>query len=387
MRIILLVIGLILAVAPAAFAQPADMEAFLRAAWPAAQAAGVSRATFETATLGLEPEPGLLTRAHKQGEFSLAMHDYIAQSATAGRVSAARGKEAALASQFAAAERSYGVPRSIILALWAMESNFGADQGRSDVLRVLATLAIKQHRPELFRDEFVAALVMLQKGMARRDQLVGSWAGAMGQPQFMPSSYLKFARSFSDGAPDIWRSPPDVIASIANFMHESGWTRGLPPAMEVTVPDNFDWKPLDLDLAQWRALGFRRANGAALPASGKASLYFPEGAQGPAFLLTDNWEVIRQYNTSDAYALAVSLLAARIEGDGLRKGWPKVAPLSLSQRAAAQRALAAQGFYAGVSDGKVGRATRVAVHAWQLAHGARPADGFLTPALIAALTQ
>ena len=201
------------------------------------------------------------------------------------------------------------------MAILGVESNFGTAAGGSDALRVLATLAWKGHRAETFIEEFVAALVMLERGYATRAQLRGSWAGAMGQPQFMPSAYLKYAESDEGGgAPDIWRSRGDAVASIANFLAKSGWVAGLPAVVEVRLPAGFDYATFDLDFARWRQLGVTRADGGALPGGGAASLYLPAGANGPAFLITDNFEVIRQYNTSDAYAMSVALLADRIAG-------------------------------------------------------------------------
>ena len=218
-----------------------------------------------------------------------------------------------------------------------------------------------------------------------RANLTGSWAGAMGQPQFTPSSYLKFAVSYSGGGPaDIWNSSVDALASIANFLKGSGWNPAVPAVMEVVVPQDFDWKPVDLDLSAWRRLGFARADGEALPASGAASLFLPEGAAGPAFLITENWEVIRQYNTSDAYALAVALLAERIGGaSGLKRGWPKgYVSMSLTDRSRAQKLLMAKGLYSGATDGKIGRGTRNAVHEFQISAGMLPADGLLTPQVL-----
>ncbi len=392
MRISLVLLAGLLAFASAAAAQSGDAEfdAFVASTWAPAQAAGVSRDTFARATAGLTPDPAIHARPARQGEFSLPVHDYLAQVITPARVSLGRQKAASLAAQLAQIEKRFGVPSEICVAIWGVESNFGGGAGKADVLRSFATLAARQHRADTFRDEFVAALVMLEKGYARRENLVGSWAGGMGQPQFLPSSYLKYAVAFSgDGPSDIWRSAPDSLASIASFLHESGWNPAVPALMEVIVPENFDWKPLDLDLGQWRRLGFVRADGKPLPASGAASLFLPEGANGPAFLITENWEVIRQYNLSDSYALSVALLAERIAGsNGLRRGWPKTfVNMGLSQRAEAQKALLAKGFYKGATDGKVGRATRVAVHDFQVAAGVLPADGLITPELLQRLKQ
>ena len=391
LTIVIALLGAACALSPA-FAQSGEAQSefatFLAQTRPLAQAAGVSATTYDAATAGLTPDPGLLGRATKQGEFSMPVSAYLAQSVTAGRVSAGRAQATALSDTLGAIEQRFGVAWEIIVALWGVETSYGSVRGEHDVLRSLATLAIRNHRGTLFRDEFIAALVMIERGHVPRDQLVGSWAGAMGQPQFMPSSYLKYAVALrGSGIADIWRSREDSLGSIANFMKQSGWQTGLPALVEVIVPAGFDWEPLDLDFPKWRALGFVAATGEALPASGNASLFLPQGAKGPAFLITDNFEVIRQYNTSDAYALSVALLAERIAGGaGLKARWPSdFVNLSLGQRTNLQRRLLEKGFYSGTVDGRIGRATRVAVHAFQIASGIMPADGHATPALLAAL--
>ena len=390
MRIALLFICLLALAAPARAASgDAAFDAFVASAWPPAQAAGVSRETFARETAGLTPDPAIKARPAKQGEFSLPMHSYIAQVVNTRKVSIGRSRALSLSDTLANIEQRYGVPSEICLAIWGIESGYGPTQGGHDILRSVATLAVRKHRADFYRDEFVAALVLLQNGMPR-ENLTGSWAGAMGQPQFTPSSYLKFAVAYSGGGQaDIWNSSADALASIANFLKGSGWNPAVPAVMEVTVPQDFDWKPVDLDLAQWRRLGFARADGEALPASGAASLFLPEGAAGPAFLITENWEVIRQYNTSDAYALAVALLAERIGGaSGLRRGWPKgYVSMSLTDRSRAQKLLVAKGLYSGATDGKIGRGTRNAVHEFQLSAGMLPADGLLTPAVLKRLQQ
>ncbi len=373
------------AVASPALAGVEDAFArFLDEARRAAAAAGISRETIDRETAGLTPDPKLLARPAAQGEFSLSPRDYIARLADAGKAAAGRAQLTRQRAALDIVERRTGVPREIVVAFWALESGFGGSQGDHDILRSLATLGATGERAALFRDEFVAALAIIDRGEATRAQLKGSWAGAMGQPQFMPSSYLKYAVPLQgDGAPDIWRSAGDSLASIGNFMRESGWTPGLPALVEVRVPDNFDWRPVDLPFADWRRQGFAAIDGRALPSSGNGSLFLPAGAKGPAVLLTDNFEAIRAYNTSDAYALAVFVLAERIAGrPGLVTPWPPDGVrLTGAQRRALQERLRARGFYKGTVDGRFGRATRVAVHAWQVAAGWMPADGFATPAL------
>ncbi|GLI91052.1 lytic murein transglycosylase [Methylocystis echinoides] len=373
----------------AAPAQAADFAEFIEGLWPSAQVAGVSRATFDAAVSGLAPEPGVLSKPKAQAEFTISIPAYLASTVTNSRVARGQSTAAALAGPLGRATARHGVPGEIIVAILGVESNFGVATGGADVLAVLATLAWKGHRAETFIGEFVDALVMLEKGYATRGQLRGSWAGAMGQPQFMPSAYLKFAESDDGaGAPDIWRSHADAVASIANFLAKSGWVAGLPAVLEIRLPDGFDYAAFDLDLARWRALGVARADGGALPASGAASLYLPAGASGPAFLITDNFEVIRQYNTSDAYAMSVAVLAERIAGRDIPLApWPRVAPLSTADVKAMQQLLTQKGYYQGTIDGKLGRTSRNAIHAFQLAEGIQPADGFATKAVLAQLRR
>lgn len=368
-------------------ARAADFQQFLETIWPKAQAAGVSRETFDAAIAGLAPEPAVLAKPKSQAEFTISIPAYLAATVTNSRVSRGRSVASELAGPLGRAEARHGVPGEIVVAILGVESAYGTGTGGADALRVLATLAWKGHRAETFIDEFVDALVMLEKGYATRAQLRGSWAGAMGQPQFMPSAYLKFAESDGGaGAPDIWSSHADAVASIANFLEKSGWARGLPAVVEIRLPESFDYADFDLDFARWRALGALRADGDALPASGAASLYLPAGAAGPAFLISDNFEVIRQYNTSDAYAMSVALLAERIAGRDIpRVPWPRVAPLATSDVKAMQQLLTEKGFYRGTIDGKLGRTSRNAVHAWQLAQGVQPADGFATKEVLARL--
>jgi membrane-bound lytic murein transglycosylase B len=358
-----------------------DFADFLERLWPNARQAGVSREVFDAAIRGLTPQPAVSTKPKVQAEFTVSIPSYVASSVTPARVARGRALASELAEPLARIEARSGVPSEILVAIWGVESNFGASTGGADTLRVLATLAYQGHLQGKLADEFIAALVMLEKGYVTRGRLRGSWAGALGQPQFMPSAYLEYAVSYSGaGVPDIWTSRVDSLASIANFLKSSGWNPHLPWGMEVVLPEGFDYASFDLDLAQWRALGVRRADGEPLPASGPASLYLPAGASGPKFLITDNFEAIRRYNTSDAYALAVALLAERIAGRSVPlEAWPKkIAALSTADCKEMQTLLQERGFYRGAIDGKLGRSSRNAVHAFQRTEGMRPADGFAT---------
>jgi lytic murein transglycosylase len=271
-----------------------------------------------------------------------------------------------------------------------MEADFEEPGQTRDVLRSLATLAYARPQTPTFKTEFIAALAMLGRRLATRGQLRGSWAGAMGMPQFMPSAYLKYALRYSGHGPaDIWSSVPDSLASIANFLNKSGWRRGLPWGFEVELPPAFGWRSLHADFAAWRDLGLGRADGLSFPARGEAALFAPAGAAGPAFLLSANYWILKQYNNSDSYALSLALLADRIAGGpGVRKPWPDhVRMLSRADRIRLQRSLAALGFYRGLTDGKIGPATRDAVHEFQVKAGLQPADGLAAPDVLAELER
>jgi lytic murein transglycosylase len=316
-----------------------------------------------------------LTR--KQGEFSRPISAYVTGAVSTARVS--QGK--VLAERWRAAldgvERTYGVPRSVVLAIWASESGYGASTGGFDIVRALATLAFVTERKEFFRRELIAALKILQDDGIARSDLKGSWAGAMGQPQFMPSSFLARAvDGDGDGRRDIWRSVPDVLASIGHFLAQSGWKADLPWGFEARLPGGIDLSVHERDLAEWGRLGVARANGRPLPRAGRGRLFLPAGIEGPAFVVTDNWEAIRAYNTSDAYALAIGLLSDSIAGGPALSGaWPTAPVLSGDERREVHRRLTTLGLYRGTPDGKFGAQTRDAVRQFQLSRGLRP-DGY-----------
>ncbi|MGL4240848.1 MAG: lytic murein transglycosylase, partial [Beijerinckiaceae bacterium] len=237
-----------------------------------------------------------------------------------------------------------------------------------------------------FRDELMEALTILEKQLADRADLVGSWAGAMGHTQFMPSSFLKYATDGSgDGVIDIWDNPADAIASTGNYLRQFGWQAGLPWGFEVELPDGYDYKLHRGSFAAFAAAGVRRANGGAMP-SGEARLFLPAGAKGPALLVTANFDVIKSYNSSDAYALAVAFLGDRIMGRaGIQKAWPRNEPrLSKKESEEVQRRLTALGLYKDKIDGRLGSGSREAVRQFQIRSGLLP-DGYATPAVLARL--
>ena len=363
---------------------------FLQSLWPRAEAAGVSRATFDAACAGLTPDPAAPSASAKQAEFDKPIKSYIAEAVSAGRVQRGRAALARWKGQLAEISQRDGLPPSIILAAWGMETDFGAAKGGKDIVRTLATLAWLRQDRTLFQDEFIAALVILNKRVVPREKLKGSWAGAMGDPQFIPSAYLKYAASYDgSGFADIWDRPQDSLASIANFLHQSGWRAGLPWGMEVKLPMGFAFASLHGSFAAFRAQGVVNADGAPLRAEGAATLFLPSGASGPAFLLSDNYWVLKAYNNSDSYALSLSLLADRIDGGaGLRGRWPAGEVfLSRADKSAVQRELQKRGFYSGVIDGRFGQASRDAIHSYQIAAKIRPADGYGSPEVLRRLTQ
>ncbi len=374
-----------------ALARAADgrFGAFLETLRSPAAARGVTAATFDGAIAGLTPDPTLATSGARQAEFERPIKAYIDDAVSHARVARGRAELARWSGDLARIARAEGVPAEIVLAVWGMETDFGrASAGEKDVLRSLATLAFVRPDGETFRDEFVAALVMLEKGFVSRARLKGSWAGAMGQPQFLPSAYMKYAVAFSgDGAPDIWGSIPDSLVSIAHFLRLQGWRRGALWGAETTTPASFDWRALEAPFSSFAAHGFRRADGGALPASGDATLYLPAGANGPAFLLADNYWVIKQYNNSDSYAMSVALLGEAIAGRmSVRGAWPAdLRLLAAPDRIRLQTLLRDRGFYDGKIDGRFGPSSREAIHRFQLSAGLQPADGFASARVLGAL--
>lgn len=370
---------------PAATPASASFDIFLQRLWPQAQARGISRATFDLAFRGVTPDASIVALTKKQSEFSAPIWSYLNNAVGGGRVQRGQAVAAENASVLAQVEARYGVPKEVVLGVWGMETNFGSFKGGKDVIRSLATLASIRYRGDFFRDELLTALELIEKGYVERNELRGSWAGAMGHTQFMPSSYLKYAVDWTgNGHADIWNSSSDAIASTANYLKSYGWVSGLPWGMEVTLPEGFDHHLDKASFASFRSAGVRRADGRALPSSGEGRLFYPAGHTGPVLLLTTNFDVIKKYNSSDAYALAVGHLGDRIMGRGaIQADWPlKAARLDMAGTKDLQRRLKALGLYDHDADGRVGTGTREAVRRYQISVG-EIADGYPTPALLA----
>ena len=363
-------------------------QGFLARATAAGLPEGLVREQLKDAT----PDPRVVAADHKQPEFTRPVGDYIKAAASPTRVSQGRAHLAEQARWLELIRARFGVDPGVLIGIWGLESGYGLDSGSYDVVRSLATLAFDGRRRGWAETELSDTLRILAAGKIGRAELKGSWAGAMGQTQFEPSEYLAKAVDIDgDGRVDIWSSPPDALGSSANLLKLAGWRPGEDWAREVRVPPNFDYPLAEGPKQQpswWAAKGVQRADAKPWPVADQASpaqLLVPAGASGPAFLAFPNHFVIRSYNNSVSYALAVGLIADGVEGAApLVASWPVEAPLSSDDRTGAQASLKALGFDPGAVDGRIGAQTRAALRAWQAKTG-RIADGHLTPDLAHAL--
>ena len=295
--------------------------AFVASLWPEASRKGVSRKIFDRAFSGLTPDSMILAKTQSQAEFVKPIGDYLASSVSPKRIAKGREKMAELEPTLQRISARYGVDPYILLAVWGMESNFGDNCGATSVIRDLATLAYARYRGAYFRHELIVALQILQQGHVSLAGMQGSWAGAMGQTQFMPSSFMRYAVDFDEtGHKNIWTSATDALASTANFLARHGWVRGWTWGYEALPPSGRLPIGRTQTFAAWAAQGYRRADGVGMPREGVATLAAPAGEGGPFFLTTKNFSIIKSYNSSTAYALGVSLLSDRIAGEGPLKG-------------------------------------------------------------------
>ncbi|MGD0184396.1 MAG: lytic murein transglycosylase [Roseiarcus sp.] len=371
----------------------AAFETFVADLWPLAEARGVSRATFDAAFAGVTFDPGVVAHTTAQAEFVKPIWRYLASAVTKARIMRGRAKAAEERAWLAKAETTYGVDRSVVMGIWGMETEFGAFEGSDYVIRALASLAFVHYSGDYFRDELIAALAILQEGDIEARDMRGSWAGAMGQTQFMPSSFTDYAVDFEGhGRRDIWNSAPDAIGSTANYLAKHGWIADAPWGFEARLPAKFKLTDADSSrfapFASFAARGVVRADGHPLPRSGEAELLIPAGLHGPVFLVTANFKTIKSYNNSTAYALGVALLGDSIMGrGGLRARWPIRDP-QLGERDVRdmQTRLRDLGYDVGEVDGRVGETLRAALRAYQESIGAPP-DGYPTPALLRSMRR
>jgi membrane-bound lytic murein transglycosylase B len=372
----------------------AKFDAFLEQARATALTQGITAATFDSATAGLRPIASIAAMNANQPEFSKPVWAYLDSAVSARRVKDAQLMLARYGDVLARIEASSGVQKEILVSVWGMETDYGADNGSMNLFAALATLAYDGPRADYARPEFFAALKIYQQQHYPLSEMTASWAGAFGQTQFAPTTFLKYAADGDgDGQIDLWRSAPDALASSAQLLTDQGWQKGQPWGFEVKLPAGFAYEDADTDtqkpLSEWRARGVRTVGGAALPGgSDSGAIYLPAGAHGPAFLLFPNFNVILKYNNAASYALAVALLADRMAGgDGVKHSWPRgERALSRNERISFQADLNKAGFDCGTPDGVLGRKTRSALRQYQKAHGLA-ADGFPTAALLDGLEK
>lgn len=371
-------------------------EAFLAGVRADAVAAGVSPGSVDRALAGLSVNEDVLARNNAQAEFTRAVWDYLDSAVSDRRVADGLAHLDRYRGEIDRAAANHGVAPEIITAIWGLESNYGSFQGTYSVLEALATLAYASDRSATFRPFLLDALKIVDAGDKQPDAMLGSWAGAMGQPQFMPTAYLQHAADGDgDGRRDIWSSPADVAASIGTYLAHFDWQPGLAWGLEVRLPAGFDYAQAELDIRRpvgdWAALGVTRVNGAPLvgdrlPAGAESSLLLRAGHTGPAFLVTGNFRTILRYNNSSSYALAVGLLSDRLAGrSGVVAAWPRQdRPLTGDENRELQERLSLRGYDPGPVDGMVGPMTRRAIRAFQTDLGV-PADGYANERLLNAL--
>ena len=351
--------------------------------WPDAARRGITQPNFERFTAGLEPDLRIMDLMDSQPEFTKAIWDYLDILVNDNRLAKGREILAKYKPQFDAVEKAYGVDRYAIAAIWGIESNYSTQMGDRNVVQSTATLACVGRRQAYFKDEFLTALEILNRGDLRPEQMRGSWAGAFGPTQFMPTAFKRYAvDGDGDGRRDVVDNAADLIASTANNLKKDGWQTGQSWGVEVVLPQGFDYMLADkakaMTFAQWQGKGLKRADGKPFPASAdKVYLLAPGGAAGPGFLMMQNFRVIMKYNPAEAYAMAIGHFADRLRGGPpFVQPWPRQERvLSKAERLELQQLLAQRGFYKGTPDGQFGGQTREALRSFQASIGA-PADGF-----------
>ncbi|QTP61126.1 lytic murein transglycosylase [Billgrantia antri] len=374
-------------------AEPGDFQTWLRDFRRQARSEGIGEATLARALDGVRYRPRVIELDRSQPEFVRPIWQYLDSAVSQTRISQGRARLDEHRETARRMEQRYGVPAEVVVAIWGIESNYGGNFGDFSTLEALATLAFDGRRRDFARGELLAALRILEAGDISPERMIGSWAGAMGHTQFIPSSFESYAvDGDGDGRRDIWGSIPDVMASTANYLARAGWQPGLPWGVEVRLPQDFDYAQTELSTRrssrEWAQQGVSRSGGGTLPDFEQASVIAPAGARGPAFLVGPNYRAILRYNNATSYALAVGTLADSIAGrEGVRAGWPRdVQPLSRSQVRELQQALNARGFDVGAPDGVMGPNTRRGLREYQQSIGITP-DGFATLSLLERLQR
>lgn len=348
-----------------------------------ARKAGITDRTMDTAFHGVRYDPDIIKRDRNQSEFTKTLWDYLDSAASDTRVS--NGKKALREHDrvLRQIEAKYGVDKEVVAAVWGLESAYGTYRGKTDIIEALATLAYDGRRGKFFEAQLIAALQILQSGDVAPRNMTGSWAGAMGHTQFIPTSYLSFAVDFTgDGKRDIWSdNPADALASTAAYLDRHGWVNGQPWGVEVKLPSRFNYALANRKIkkmpSEWARLGVTDMRGRAVRDYGQASLLLPAGSQGAAFLIFKNFSVIERYNTADAYVIGVGHLSDRLKGGPkIQASWPRGdRALTFAERKEMQQLLTRKGFNTQGVDGKIGPLTIEAVRGYQRAQGLTP-DGY-----------
>jgi membrane-bound lytic murein transglycosylase B len=369
--------------------QDTRFYAFLRDFRADALAAGIRPETYDRAVAGISLNPRVEELNEKQPEFVRPIWEYLAGAITDARV--ARGREliAANAALFARLQERYGVPPEVLTAIWGLETGYGQNEGSFNLFEALATLAYDGPRMDYGRRQFIAALKIADIEGRDPATMTGSWAGAFGHTQFVPTTFLEHAvDGDGDGKRDLWNSPADALASAANYLQQSGWRAGESWGEEVQLPPDFAYESAETNIrkpiSEWAGLGVRSISGEMLnPSADLAAVFLPAGYRGPAFLVRNNFNVILKYNAATSYALTIGLLSDRLKGAAnVQASWPtEESTLDQASAMALQDGLTALGFSTGGSDGLLGARTRQAIRDYQQARGL-PADGFATATLL-----
>ncbi len=378
-----------------ALATPTDaaankrFEAWIQGFQGRARAQGISQRTLNAAFRGVTYDPEVIKRDRNQSEFTKTIWEYLDSAASDKRVK--NGKDALRQQRrtLDRIEKTYGVEKEVVVAVWGLESSYGTYRGSMDIVRSLATLAFDGRRGRFFEAQLIAALKILQAGDVDPRHMTGSWAGAMGHTQFIPTSYLAYAVDFTgDGKRDIWSdNPADALASTAAYLKRFGWIKGQPWGVEVTLPRGFNYalasRKIQKSPADWAKLGVRGVDGKAVPNYGSGSILLPAGGQGAAFMVFKNFAVIERYNTADAYVIGVGHLSDRLKGGAKIQGdWPRGdRSLTFSERKELQKRLTQAGFNTQGVDGRIGPMTINAIRAYQSAKGLVP-DGYASLSLL-----
>jgi len=368
----------------------ADFRSCVKALRGEAAAKGITAQTFDRAMAGVEPDRGVLDSMDNQPEFTTPIWDYLAALVDKQRIADGVAKLAEWAAVLADIENKFGVDRHTLIAVWGVETDYGRNMGKRPLVRSLATVSCFGSRQPYFRGELMATLRILQSGDVPPAHLAGSWSGAFGHTQFMPSTFLRLAVDFDgDGRRDIVGSVPDALASAANFLNRAGWVSGQPWGYEVRLPEKYggpSGRRAHQTLAQWNYLGIRRPDGTALTGGDRAALILPAGVSGPAFMVFRNFDAIYSYNAAESYALAIAHLSDRLRGAGpILAAWPTDEPgLSRTERRELQQRLIDRGYDIGEPDGIVGQRTRDAIKTFQESAG-MPVDGYAGKRVLNAL--